>query len=158
MRRLRIYLDTSIFGGVFDEEFADSSSRFVERAKAGEYTILVSQSTLLELGNAPERVQRILQEIPREHMEFVPFDEETRTLADAYIKAEVLGEARREDANHIAAASVAGADLMLSWNFKHIVRYDRIRKFNGVNALKGYTALDIRSPLEVQYGENEEGL
>ena len=118
----------------------------------------MSQSTLLELGNAPERVQKILQEIPREHTEFIPFDEEVRALADSYIAAEVLGEARREDAHHIAAASVAGAELMLSWNFKHIVRYDRIRKFNGVNALKGYSALDIRSPLEVQYGENEEGL
>ena len=53
------------------------------------------------------------------------------------------------DALHVASATIAGADLILSWNFKHIVSYDRIQLFNGVNILQGYRALDIRSPLEM---------
>ena len=53
----------------------------------------------------------------------------------------------------MAAATVARADLILSWNFKHLVRYDKVRKFNGVNALNGYPAIDIRSPLEVAHDE-----
>ena len=53
------------------------------------------------------------------------------------------------DALHVAAATVARADLILSWNFKHIVNYQRIRRFNGVNALEGYVAIEIRSPLEL---------
>ena len=63
----------------------------------------------------------------------------------------------RPDAVHVAAATVAQADLILSWNFEHIVRYDRIRKFNGVNAIQGYRVLDIRSPLEIDYdGEDQD--
>ena len=154
MHRLRLYLDTSVFGGVFDVEFAQPSLRLFERIKAGNFMILISQSTILELGDAPERVRRVYQDIPREYLEFVPFDDEVRMLSDAYIAAEVLGKGRLEDANHIAAASIAQADIALSWNFRHIVRYDRIRKFNGVNILKGYHPVDIRSPLEMQYGED----
>ena len=53
------------------------------------------------------------------------------------------------DALHVAAASAAGADLILSWNFRHIVNFDRIHKYNGVNALKGYPPIEIHSPLEM---------
>ena len=58
----------------------------------------------------------------------------------------------------MAAATVASADLILSWNFKHIVRYDRIQRFNGVNALHGYHPLDIRSPLELDYDDESEDI
>jgi hypothetical protein len=79
-------------------------------------------------------------------------------LADAYISAGIVGENAREDAVHAAAAAVASADLIMSWNFRHIVRYDRIQGFNGVNVLSAYRALDIRCPLEVDYDEREEEL
>ncbi len=71
-------------------------------------------------------------------------------MAQAYVDAEVLGEASFADAIHVAAATVARADVIVIWNFKHIVNYNRIRKFNGVNALEGYTQIDIRSPLEME--------
>ena len=51
---------------------------------------------------------------------------------------------------------MARADLIVSWNFRHLVQYDKIQRYNGVNALKGYRAIDIRSPLEVSYGNHEE--
>jgi len=70
-------------------------------------------------------------------------------LAQAYIDAGILSSSRMADAIHVAAATVARADLILSWNFRHIVNYDRIRKFNGVNALNGYPPIEIYSPLEV---------
>jgi len=73
-------------------------------------------------------------------------------LAQEYIKAGALGKASRNDAFHVAVATVTGADLILNWNFKHIVNYDRIRQFNSVNMLQGYRQIDIRSPLEVEYG------
>ena len=60
------------------------------------------------------------------------------------------------DARHVAAATVARADLLLSWNFKHFVNYERIQKFNGVNILRGYTAVDIRSPLELGDANEDE--
>ena len=155
MRKTRVYVDTSVFGGVHDEEFARPSRRFFERLKAGQFTMLVSASAVAELRRAPERVRAVYQDIGREHLEFVPFDDEVKGLSDAYIAAGVVGVGRREDANHVAAASVAGADIMLSWNFEHIVRYDRVQKFNGVNVLKGYRPLAIVSPLEVEYDQED---
>ena len=64
----------------------------------------------------------------------------------------------RGDKSHVAAATVARADLILSWNFKHIVNYDRIHKYNGVNALNGYKAIEIHSPLELVYGDEDEDI
>ncbi len=64
-----------------------------------------------------------------------------------------MGSGSRGDAIHVAAATVAGADLVLSWNFKHIVNYDRIHKYNAVNLLNGYRQIDIRSPMELTHGE-----
>lgn len=68
----------------------------------------------------------------------------------------VLGSRRVADAVKVAAATVARADLMLSWNFRHLVNFKRIQKFNGVNALKGYGRIEIHSPLEISYGDDDQ--
>jgi len=99
MRKIRVYVDTSVFGGTQDDEIAD--------------------------------------------------------LAYGYIMAKVLGEASIGDALHVAAATVAGADLILSWNFKPIVNFNRIRGFNSVNIRMGNRAMTILSPKEVS-DEDEE--
>jgi hypothetical protein len=70
-------------------------------------------------------------------------------LRDAYLAAGVVGPASAADAEHIAAATVAEVDIVVSWNFKHIVHFDKIRGFNGVNSLRGYRPLEIYSPVEV---------
>ena len=62
------------------------------------------------------------------------------------------------DATHVAAATVAGANLIVSWNFKHIVNYSRILGFNGVNASLGYRLMTILSPLEVAYDNETEDI
>ena len=79
-------------------------------------------------------------------------------LAKSYIDANVLGQASEGDALHVAAATVAGADLILSWNFKHIVNFDKIRGFNSVNVSQGYRSLTILSPFEVSYDEQNENI
>ena len=83
-------------------------------------------------------------------------DDEVTALAEAYIAAGVLGRASELDARHVATATVARADVLLSWNFKHIVNYDRIRKFNGVNVLNGYSTIDVRSPLEMEHESEDQ--
>ncbi len=149
MHQIRVYVDTSVFGGVHDDEFAEISRRFFDRVAQGKFTVLVSQLTTDELEDAPEEVVRVIKELAREQMEAVALDEEVRELAQAYIEAGVLGEASRDDATHVAAATVAGADLILSWNFKHIVNFNRICGFNGVNTRCGYRSMVILSPREV---------
>lgn len=156
MRTVRVYVDTSVFGGTQDAEFARYSKRFFDGVIAGGFVVLVSEQTLAEMELAPAEVRRVLEGLPAQGVERVSVDEEVEALADAYIQAGVLGVGSRGDAIHVAAAAVAGADLILSWNFRHVVRYDRIRMFNGVNAIRGYDSLDIRSPMEVAYDSEEE--
>lgn len=83
---------------------------------------------------------------------------EAEALADAYIQAGALEKASRMDALHVASATIADAELILSWNFKHIVRYDRIQLFNGVNIIHGYRTLDIRSPLEMCHDDKDQNV
>ncbi len=148
MRKIRVYVDTSVFGGVCDEEFAEATRPFFDRVSRGDFVVLVSRLTAGELENAPPDVLRVLRELPPEAIQRVPLSDSVRDLAEQYVQAGVLGEASRDDAIHVAAATVAGADLLVSWNFKHIVNFDRICGFNSVNTRNGYRTMLILSPRE----------
>jgi len=158
MRQIRVYIDTSVFGGTQDEEFRLQSEALFEQVRRGRYLLLISEVTLAELSGAPARVQEAFLALPAEHIVQVPVGEEAERLADAYIAAGVLGPARRGDALHVAAATIARSDVIVSWNFKHIVNYQRIHQFNGVNALKGYPELEIHSPLEMSHADPSEDI
>lgn len=149
-----VYADTSVFGGVFDEEFADASRTFFDQVKAGLLELLVSDVSRRETTLAPDDVQTLFQEL-LPHMALVSVDARVLDLRDAYVSSGIVSERWRDDAAHVAAATVAGADLIVSWNFKHIVHFDKIRLYNAVNAANGYGELDIRSPLEVIGYEEE---
>ena len=156
MHRIRVYVDTSVFGGTQDEEFVVESSDFFDHVRLGAYVVLLSDETQRELAESPDAVQAVWLDLPPASVELIGLDAEARSLADEYVHAGVLGEASIGDALHVAAATVAGADLILSWNFKHIVNFSRIRGFNSVNIRMGYRAMTILSPREV--GDEEEGL
>lgn len=149
MKLLRVYADTSVFGGCFDKEFKKESLRFFEEIQTGKYLLIVSEVLLFELSTAPVNVRKILDELPPDKLERFEASEEIMTLRDAYISKEILPVSAVRDAGHIAAATVAEADLLLSWNFKHIVHYDKIRGFNAVNLIMGYKPIQIYSPKEV---------
>jgi hypothetical protein len=124
--------------------------------RLGAYVVLLSDETQREVAESPDAVQRAWLDLPPAFVELIGLDDEARSLADEYVNAGVLGEASIGDALHVAAATVAGADLILSWNFKHIVNFSRIRGFNSVNIRMGYRAMTILSPREV--GDEEEGI
>lgn len=152
---LRVYVDTSVFGGTQDEEFAEPSRRFLERVGSGKFLLLVSAEVVRELQDAPGNVQDALADIPEDCLEEAPVNPEVKALAAAYVAAGILEESSLSDAVHVAAGTVAGADLIVSWNFKHIVNYERIRKYNAVNVLNNYRPIEIRSPSEVAYGQQD---
>ena len=152
-RRLRVYADTSVIGGCEDEEFREHSRRLIERCAQGEVTLVISAVVLDELKGAPQAVQDAFEALGSDHVEVADITEEVRELADRYVKSGALGEGMRADARHIAAATVAGVDVLASWNFRHMVNLWRIRRYNEVNGQEGYPAIDIRSPKEL---ENEE--
>ncbi len=154
MRRLRVFVDTSVFGGCFDDGFDKPSIQFFEEVKSGRFKVVVSPRIVLEVNRARTEVQHVLSELKGD-VEIVELNAETMALKEAYIDAGILGEASADDAEHIAAASIGDVDLLISWNFKHIVHFDKIRAFNAINQLKGYRQIDIRSPQEVVDCEND---
>ena len=147
--RVRIYAGASVVGGCEDEEFAEHSLRLMESFVRGEFVLVVSNLTIQELAAAPEAVRKRLATVPEAHIETLQLDAEARELAEAYIAAGVLTDTMRADAQHIAIATVARVDVLVSWNFKHIVNLQRIHGFNSVNLRRGYPMLEIRAPREV---------
>jgi hypothetical protein len=147
-RPLRVYVDTSVFGGVHDDEFRSPSERFFAAVRGGDFVVLVSEALVVEISNAPPVVQATF-ESHRGYMEPLETTAEAAALAEAYLAARVVPANSRVDALHVALASVARADAVVSWNFKHLVQLRRIRGFHAVNVLRGYPLIEIRSPLEV---------
>jgi predicted nucleic acid-binding protein len=149
MKRLRVYVDTSVFGGCLEAKFAEPSQKLMEDAKAGRVLLLVSTITRAELKLAPEQIQRVLDDLPVGAFEDLTVPAEALDLADAYINAKVIGAGMLSDAQHIATATVHRADVLVSWNFKHIVNLARVHGYNSVNMREGYPLLEIRTPNEV---------
>jgi predicted nucleic acid-binding protein len=154
MKIPRIYLDTSVFGGCFDEEFAKDSLRLIEEIKAGKFRLVMSETVMSELGSAPSRVQNAYEEIPKGFIETVGSNPEVEALKQAYLDAQVVGPASATDAEHIAIATIARADMIVSWNFKHIVHYEKIAGYLSVNLRMGYGSIGIFSPKQVVSYEN----
>ncbi|MBI4570144.1 MAG: PIN domain protein [Planctomycetes bacterium] len=145
----RIYTDTSVLGGCEDEEFRAPSRRLLAAFQRGEMTLVLSDLAVRELEGAPAHVRGILGQVPAAHIEVLALSPEAEELADAYIKDGAIGARMRADALHIALATVARVDALVSWNFKHIVNLKRIQAYNAVNLKSGYPLIEIRTPREI---------
>ena len=156
MKRTRIYADTSVFGGCFDDEFKLYSNKLFEEVKKGKFALILSATTLRELTEAPRKVRDILAGISKNNLEIIPESDEIDRLRDAYLTAEIVGYASSADAEHIACASVAGVDLIVSWNFKHIVHYEKIKQYHAINLIEGYFPIPIHTPREVINNDEKE--
>lgn len=146
---MRVYIDTSVIGGCLDEEFKEDSIRLFDEFIRGLKILVISDILLLELEKAPTEVRDILKNVPDDNIEYVSLNEESIKIANAYIKEEAVTQENLMDARHIAIATVNKVDILVSWNFKHIVNIKRIHLFNSVNLKMGYSLLEIRSPKEV---------
>ncbi len=155
-KKLRVYADTSVIGGCEDEEFREPSRQLIDRFARGEMTLVLSNLTLRELEAAPAQVREILGVVPPQHTEVIDLSEEAERLSAKYIERGVLSSRMLADALHIAAATLAGVDVLVSWNFKHVVNLHRIQAYNEVNRDMGYEALDIRTPREIYDDEQDE--
>ena len=149
MKRMRVYVDTSVVGGCLDVEFEEHSLLLMDRARAGEIVLVVSEVTDLELAGARPEVRAVLDDLPAGVIERVELTEEARALSEQYIEAGVIGPRMAADARHIAIATTSGVDVLASWNFKHIVNLRRVHGYNSINLREGYSILEIRSPREL---------
>ena len=149
MKIPRLYIDTSVFGGVHDTEFQYETNQLFEMVKNGEVICVYSDLCELELENAPLKVREHFLQIEKSTTEFVEITEEISQLAEQYVEEKVVGETSIDDCRHIACATINKVDFLVSWNFKHIVNVFRIRGYNAVNLKNGHIQLDIRSPKEI---------
>jgi hypothetical protein len=149
MRKQAIYVDTSVIGGCCDPEFQEWSNGILKDFQSGTFKLLLSELIDAEIEDAPEEVRKIYKQFRQCAENILALTPEAIELADAYIKRRILTNNYRDDARHIAIATVAGADLVVSWNFKHIVHFEKIQMFNAVNIEMGYRPISIYSPREV---------
>ena len=92
--------------------------------------------------------------LPARQIENIRLTKEAAELADQYIVAKVVGYTSRADCQHIAMATIIKADVLVSWNFKHIVNLDKIRGYNGINYQLGHNMIEIRTPKELINSNN----
>jgi hypothetical protein len=152
-RGIRFYVDTSVFGGAFDAEFKIPSLLFFEQVRRREIAIVISAIVSRELDDAPSGVRSLFDEMLG-YADVIPVTPEALSLRQAYINADVLTPKWLDDALHVALAAESACDGIVSWNFKHIVHYQKIPRYNAVTTLEGYQSIMIYSPLEViNYGK-----
>ena len=151
---MKIYADTSVFGGVFDREFSEATKQFFNEVDAGRFVLVTSAVVETEIEPASERIRILFTKYAQSAI-IADVSKEALELQRSYIGSGVVSEKSLDDALHVAIATVSECDLIVSWNFKHIVHFDKIPKYNAVNVLKGYSHIGIYSPLEViQYGNS----
>jgi predicted nucleic acid-binding protein len=150
----KIYIDTSVFGEYFDEEFSFQTIPLFERIKNEEFILLYSSVTQGELENAPNYVKELVNTLKVNYTEYIDLSEDAIDLANEYISEKVVGLTSYADCLHIALATINRADYLVSWNFKHIVNIQRIIGYNAINIKNGYKQLEIRSPREFQKYED----
>lgn len=155
---VNVYTDTSVIGGCFDSEFKEWSLALFEEFKAGTKQIILSDLVLLELNMAREEIHSKLNEVPLQHRIDLETTDEAIQLAETYILEGALTNKSYNDALHIALATINNAEVLASWNFKHIVNLDRIRLYNSINLRLGYRLIEIRTPREIlKAGDDEKG-
>ena len=150
----KIYIDTSVFGGYFDEEFSEHTIPLFDKIRNGEFILFYSTVTQDELEKAPDKVKELVKSLKAEFTEYLETTDEAIDLATEYITEKVVGKTSYADCLHIALATVNRADFLVSWNFKHIVNMQRIRGYNSINIRNGYKQLEIRSPREFENYED----
>jgi predicted nucleic acid-binding protein len=152
---IRVYADTSVFGGILDEEFRDPTLAFLTLVHRGQLQLVTSALVALEIEGAPLAVREGYERL-RPLAEVISIEADALALRHAYVAAGFVRARSNADALHVALATVARCAAIVSWNFKDIVRYDLIPRYNGVNQRLDYSPLGIHVPPEVESAFDED--
>jgi predicted nucleic acid-binding protein len=145
---IRVYADTSVFGGIFDEEFKEPTQKFFNQVRGGEFALVTSAIVQEEIALAPPKVRNFFDEMLK-FCDMTEVSEHALDLRNAYMHSKIVSNKCSNDALHVAVATVSGCILIVSWNFKHIVHFQKIPLYNAINVIQGYPQIAIFSPLEV---------
>ena len=146
----RVYVDNSVISGMFDDN--DHPKRVKPFWKAvfdGRVRIILSDVLDEEIEKAPQHIRDFYRTIPESQIERIISTDESDALAERYIVEGIVSEQHQNDCRHVALAAITNADVLVSFNCTHIVKLNRIRKYNAINMLSGYSQIEIRTPDEV---------
>jgi predicted nucleic acid-binding protein len=156
MRKQRIYLDTSVISHLYapdtPEKMADTL-RLWEQIQTGDYEVVLSEVVFIELENCSEAKRAVLESFLRKlRYERVDSNSDTVALAGKFIDFGVLNEKSFDDCRHVAAALLAGCDIIVSWNFKHLVNVKTIKGARVIATMEGLRDIAIYSPTMLLVG------
>ncbi len=152
LRKIKIYADTSVFGGVFDNEFKDHSQLFFDLINKSVFQLMISDVVRSELQNAPQKIKEFAAKY-YSIAEYADITIDAINLQHKYIEAGIVSPKFITDALHVALATTNNCNMIVSWNFKHIVNFQRIPLYNSINLVNGYNQINIYSPSEVIYAD-----
>jgi len=146
----RVYVDSSVVSGMFDQNDHPERVRpFWKSVFDGKIRVVMSNVLADEIAEAPPHVREFYRTIPESQIERVTTTDESNKLANRYIAEGIVGAANLNDCLHVALASIAGVDVLVSFNCTHIVTLNRIPQYNAINVLSGFSQIEIRTPDEV---------
>ncbi len=154
MHKLSVYVETSVWSHAFAEDAPDNrkaTERFLDEAREGRYDLFVSDVVMEEIARASEDTSERLRALVSElDPVFLEFDEESFSLAREFLRAGAVPQSKVNDARHVAVALTRGMDVLVSWNYKHLVNLRRRELFRQVGVSNGYyKPLQIVTPPEV---------
>lgn len=149
IKPIRVYADTSVFGGVFDAEFKKASEDFFDAVRKRRFELVIAPPIQREIREAPEEVRALFDEFLSGYAILISVTPDAMDLQSKYLERKILTPKWEDDALHVALATVNDCRIIVSWNFKHIVNFKKIPLYNAVNQLNGYHPIAIYSPLEM---------
>jgi len=145
-----MYLDTSVVSYLEQEDAPEKmieTRLFWEKIKAGEFDIALSEVTIRELDQCPEPKRlKFINHLKEIRYSLIKLDDKIESFTRKFIENEVLTEKSIDDCRHIACSIVYGCDIIVSWNFKHIVNYKTIDGVKRVSLMTGYKDISIYTP------------
>jgi len=158
MRKLKIYLDTSVPSAYYDESNknrCEITKKWWDEKLFQENEVYISEIALMEISRTKNEVLRNKLKTLVKAAQRLVVVEGTIELAKAYIKQGIIPKDYYDDALHISLAAISGMDVIVSWNFKHMVNLATRRQVRAINILNGYNEIDIVSPEELGGYKNE---
>jgi predicted nucleic acid-binding protein len=153
MEKSLMYLDTSVISHLEQEDALEKmiqTRMFWEKAKAGEFAIAVSEVTLQELRKCSEgKREKLLNHLNEVPYSFIERTGEIDALAEKFIENHILTAKSLDDCRHIACSIVHNCDMIVSWNFKHIVNYKTINGVKKITLMTGHKPVMIYTPAMV---------
>ena len=155
MKKIKLYLDTSIINFALAEDIGEpeknATLKLCQEINAGKYEAFISEIVIREIARTPDEARRkkLLDFVQNFNVQTLAVNPEAQNMAERYVEEKIIPTVYLDDALHIALTTINGLDVLVSWNFKHLVKHKTRYEVSGVNILMGYQTIDICTPLEV---------